>query len=1142
MNEQDQAEMERLLQRQEALQMQLTDLRRDIQHLSSHLNQAAPIVPEIRPEPIAPLKMAEPVVAEPEKPAQKIILNTAVPPPLPPVLPSIAMAKALSSAPPRPSRPAAAENLPTQETQRPEPTAPAASTPPPIRIATTAVLQQTKDALQPRENFEMKLGTYWLVRIGIVMLLTGLVFLGTYAYKNFVVKLEATGKLAMLYTASAALLSFGGWLQRKREKESLRNYGQVLFAGGLAAVYFTTYAAHHLPALRVIVNPVLDAMLLLGWGAFTAWIADRRKSEVLALFAVGLSYYTSAITDIGVFTLASNLVLTATAVFFLIRNRWTTLSFISLLATYGGFAFWRFHHGDWSWDARVNQLWHGNVFLACYWLFFTAAVFFARGKSFAHINRALFASLNNGAFFALVLLSFLHVQHGNFWKFSLGYGAALLMAAFAARKFLADEPVVKNAYLVQGLTLVTIGFIAYFTGLKLALMLAAESVVLTFLGRQQQNLFVRTGGYLTAGLSAGWVLTAMNGSAGDVTIGAAIAAAFLLNAWWENRHDTQRGTTSIRPFSGYFTALAVGVCGIVTWHGVPEQWRAAAWLIEAVVLAAFVYTARIPELPVFSQALALAAQAFWILQCTVQNTPLHWAVTAIFIAGMLALNFLGHAQKNIVVRLSACATAAASAVWVMAKMNATTTNVMLGSAMTTAFLLCGWWDRLRDEQRAASVLRPFSGYFVALAIGVCGVVTWHAVPEQWRAAAWMIEAVILTALFYVVRLPEVPVLSQALALAAQCYWLFEIALRQATPHWLVPAMLVGGTLALSHWWQRQSRLAIVNDIRNVLQLVYALAVVAVLFFWLQPRFAPAAWLVFLCVLAIGLTLYGVATRSWTLAACAQIFLLISSLALWREFGSQKPAWQFALAPIASWLALGVATTAWLSRHDTCERVRRPLLQLSTFYRGVAFVMSLWWIYAYVPAPHYFWTLCAVGLALLALAGAMKNREALVFCALYLVAAFAVWFTEAFRHDVAVNWPNAIALVAVLAAQQFVRRWAARYELPPHAESVAIIAGGLALWIFVSRWVVVTSGAHFLLTVSWAAVAALLFGAGFVLHERMHRWLGLCILAFAIGRVFVSDVWKLETIYRILSFMALGVVLLALGFIYNKYQDKIRQWL
>jgi uncharacterized membrane protein len=46
----------------------------------------------------------------------------------------------------------------------------------------------------------------------------------------------------------------------------------------------------------------------------------------------------------------------------------------------------------------------------------------------------------------------------------------------------------------------------------------------------------------------------------------------------------------------------------------------------------------------------------------------------------------------------------------------------------------------------------------------------------------------------------------------------------------------------------------------------------------------------------------------------------------------------------------------------------------------------------------------------------------------------------------------------------------------------------------------------------------------------------------VARVFLSDVWKLDALYQILSFMALGVVLLALGFIYNKYQEKIRQWL
>jgi uncharacterized membrane protein len=953
MNEHDHVALEQLKRRQEALQKQLANLSVDIQQLASRLNAAAPPAPEVSPLEISPLESAPQPIAPAPVDTEPAPQTAAVPPPLPPMM---------------------AESV-------------AASVPPASRREPDPIESQTRQdaggTLAPRETFEMKLGTYWLVRIGIVMLLTGLVFLGNYAYKNYFGKLGPPERVALLYTASAALLGLGGWLQRKREKESLRNYGQVLFAGGLAAVYFTTYAAHHVDVLKVITSAALDGSLLLIWAAFTVWIADRRKSEVLALFAIGLSYYTSAITDVGLFTLGSNLLLTAAAVFFLVRNQWTKLSFISVFATYGSFVFWRFHYGGWSWDARVTEVWTANFFLAGYWLFFTAAVFLARGQSMANGGRALFASLNNGAFFALVLLSMMHITHGNFWKFSLGFGSVLLAAMFAARRFLPGEPSLKNAYLVQGLTLITAGLIAYFTGLKVALVLAVESVTLTFLGVQQKNWFVRAGGYITAALSFGWVLDAMSASNTDVALGAMIGLAFLLNAWWEHRNDAQRDS---------------------------------------------------------------------------------------------------------------------------------------------------------------SIIRPGSGYFVALAMAVCAFVTWHKVPAEWLAVAWMIEAVAFTALFYALRISELPLFAQALALAAQAFWFFQFALRAQRPHWLVPAVLVGGTLALSHWWQRQRRLTLPAEGRNLLQIVYALALVGVVFFWFQPKFAPAAWLAFLCAVAVGLTLYGVATRAWALAACAQLFLLISSVELCSQFLREKPPWPFAIVPIATWLTLGVATTAWLSRHDSRTAVRAPLLQVSMFYRGVAFLISLWWIHAYVPVRHWFWVLCLCGVVLMTVAGWLKSREALAFAGAFLAVALAAWFGKVFEDHAVVNWPNALALLCVFVLQQVVRRRPERFACPPEIDSALIVLGGIALWTFVSRWVVLTSGAHFLLTVSWAALAAVLFAAGFALRERMHRWVGLGILASAIGRVFLSDVWKLLPIYRILSFLALGVVLLALGFIYNKYQEKIRQWL
>ena len=67
--------------------------------------------------------------------------------------------------------------------------------------------------------------------------------------------------------------------------------------------------------------------------------------------------------------------------------------------------------------------------------------------------------------------------------------------------------------------------------------------------------------------------------------------------------------------------------------------------------------------------------------------------------------------------------------------------------------------------------------------------------------------------------------------------------------------------------------------------------------------------------------------------------------------------------------------------------------------------------------------------------------------------------------------------------------------------------------------------------------------GLLLRERTYRLAGLALLALALGRLGVFDIWNLQDkIARSLSVLALGVVLLALGFIYNRYQDTIRKWL
>jgi len=138
-------------------------------------------------------------------------------------------------------------------------------------------------------------------------------------------------------------------------------------------------------------------------------------------------------------------------------------------------------------------------------------------------------------------------------------------------------------------------------------------------------------------------------------------------------------------------------------------------------------------------------------------------------------------------------------------------------------------------------------------------------------------------------------------------------------------------------------------------------------------------------------------------------------------------------------------------------------------------------------------------------------------------------------------PNLLVILILLAQRQVARRLPDRYPFPPPLHGAIIVIGGLSLWLFLSRFVL-EKGSESYLTASWSAFALALFSVGIVLRERVYRWLGLAVLGCALGWIIIFDVWKLETIYRILSFMALGIVLLVLGFIYNKFQEKIKEWL
>jgi uncharacterized membrane protein len=82
----------------------------------------------------------------------------------------------------------------------------------------------------------------------------------------------------------------------------------------------------------------------------------------------------------------------------------------------------------------------------------------------------------------------------------------------------------------------------------------------------------------------------------------------------------------------------------------------------------------------------------------------------------------------------------------------------------------------------------------------------------------------------------------------------------------------------------------------------------------------------------------------------------------------------------------------------------------------------------------------------------------------------------------------------------------------------------------------------LLTVSLGLEGLALLGVGFGLRERLFRLQGLALLLFCILKLFVYDLRNLETMYRILSFVALGLILLGVSWIYTRFREHVKKLL
>jgi uncharacterized membrane protein len=81
-----------------------------------------------------------------------------------------------------------------------------------------------------------------------------------------------------------------------------------------------------------------------------------------------------------------------------------------------------------------------------------------------------------------------------------------------------------------------------------------------------------------------------------------------------------------------------------------------------------------------------------------------------------------------------------------------------------------------------------------------------------------------------------------------------------------------------------------------------------------------------------------------------------------------------------------------------------------------------------------------------------------------------------------------------------------------------------------------------LSVAWGVEAVALLAAGFALRDRVLRLSGLALFLICTLKLFFWDLRNLDTLPRIVSFIVLGLLLVAVSWVYTRFRDQVQRFL
>jgi hypothetical protein len=1020
-------------------------------------------VPETRERVVAPpAKADESLAGKPSLPGPAIEQKP-VPPPAAALPPSKPPLPPVPSERPEPMRPPASVLPPVRP---PSPYTPpsAVQSPPSARLAPPPQFATLRSsAPRPTAEQRMKsvfaleetLGTNWLNKLGVIILVLGVALFGVYELGQ----LGPLGKVGLSYLVSWALLGGGIFLEKR---ERYRVLGHTLIGGGWALLFFTTYALNHVAAMRVLSSENTDLILMLGVALAMVVHTLAYRSQLVTGLAFLLAYSTVALSHDDVYSLSSGVVLAVGLVGIVIKMGWFELEVFGILSSYLNHVYWlyRLLGAEGAQGHAFPEYYASTALLLFYWLTYRISYVIRKTRTPVEEHWSTAAALLN----PLLLLGAMKFQSV---RPDLAFLALLVMGAVEFS--IGQLPMIRRR---------REAFVAL-SVLGGALMMAA--VPFRYSGNNVAILWlIGAEAFLAAGLVMGEVVFRRLGLYTGLLVGVHLAAIDfpqLLSA-------RRTGEELVLAAGVMFGLCAAVFYGNALWVGQRYR-RFFGGSRDQLLLDAHSYVGGFA-----------AASAAWAV-CAGDWTAVAFALI------MATLAFLGRKLKSFHLQVQYGLLGLLSLYRVLVVnlhsdlppyTHLRTRQVSL-PFIAAGFYLTAHWAAVRENLEQ----RTFRGLFAAAGTGLVAALIYYEVPELWQP---------LAAIAFAVLLVEVGRWIGYHALAWHAHLLTGLAVLAALTadssgleRWHdIPLHACGAlpVVAGAYWIARRISLPGLAH-RDWGRVAYTW-VASGLMTWVLNEAVPPAWIAVSWVgFAVGLALVRrriayrqLAWQANAVAACALVRACSFNLAL------EQPLWSVVSLRLVT-ISLVAAGLYFLSRHAVASdsESSRAVSYLHTSAATVLLALLAWheapggWLAAV-------WALFALGLALIDRRFELEDLrwQAHALAALTMLRSVSVnlYVTDTW-HGIGVRLLSvSIVAVVLYALSRLIRmpdQWQARefHHLYSWAASTLV---SLLLWYELQPLSV---------AVGWAVFGLVLFEYGLWRSVRQFRFQAYIALAAAFGRIF-----------------------------------------